>query len=512
MPPHRLQARLSRFGSEQQYLLLAAISGFLIVLSEPPFPFFPLAYVALVPLLATIRKDKPRQSFFCGFFTGIVSFTGLLYWVVLAMNRYGAMSLPLSLLVLILLVLYLSLFPGLFSLTVALTEKRFGLPRYLSAPLLWALFEYVRGFLLTGFPWSLLAHSQYSFLPIVQIVSVTGTYFLSLVIVAVNCIVYGYWRKVRLPKSYVGAVTLIVALSIGYGMYVLQAPVPPKNLNGLIVQGNFTQDQKWDPKKLETTVETYVTSTVNHGKGTDLVIWPETALPFSLDDATEAREGLVSLARTINSTILVGTISRNREGKVFNSAYLFDPQGTAGKIYHKVHLVPFGEFTPLRDYFPFLDKISVAHGEFFPGTSHKPLKSPFGDIGVLICYEGAFPSITNETVNQGAGVLVNMTNDAWFGHSSAPYQHLAFYVFRAVETGRYVLRSANTGISAIIDPAGRIESQTDLFTRTVLKGGFSSSRGVTFYTRYGDYVILLAAVILILLIAALGASGLSRRG
>ncbi len=164
--------------------------------------------------------------------------------------------------------------------------------------------------------------------------------------------------------------------------------------------------------------------------------------------------------------------------------------------------MPFGEYTPLVSYLPFLEKLTAAGGDFVPGDGHIPIKTDIGNIGVLICYEGVFPYITNETVRQGAQVLVNLTNDAWYDRTSAPYQHFAFYIFRAIETDRYLLRAANTGISAIIDPKGHVEAETPIFTEEILRGSFAMKDKKTFYVRYGDYFILLALIALIALAIA----------
>ena len=168
----------------------------------------------------------------------------------------------------------------------------------------------------------------------------------------------------------------------------------------------------------------------------------------------------------MNATILFGTISKNKSGRYRNSSYVIGKTGDTIGVYSKVHLVPFGEYTPLLSYLPFLEKLTAAGGDFVPGDGHRPIKTDIGNIGILICYEGAFPYITIETVREGAQVLVNLTNDAWYDRTSAPFQHFAFYIFRAIETDRYLLRAANTGISAIIDPKGRVDDEnTDLHRR-----------------------------------------------
>ncbi|HAR96491.1 MAG TPA: apolipoprotein N-acyltransferase, partial [Deltaproteobacteria bacterium] len=221
-------------------------------------------------------------------------------------------------------------------------------------------------------------------------------------------------------------------------------------------------------------------------------------------DDDPAQKVISEIPVAVSSPLLFGNISQNGLNRYYNSATALGSDGTVLGTYSKVHLVPFGEFTPLREYFPFLANISVQIGDFFSGDSHRPIATGDGALGVLICFEGVFPTITNETVRRGATVLVNMTNDAWFGRSSAAYQHLGFYVFRAIETDRWVLRAANTGFSAIIDPQGHIRARTGLFEKTALTGHFAMKQSQTFYVRHGDYfMILVGSAILFFLLYAL---------
>ncbi len=478
---------------------LCLFSGLLLIFCQPPVSLFLFAYVALVPLFFALRPGESGHNFLAGFATGIVCYTGLLYWVVVAMNEYGGISVPFALLTLFLLVLYVSLYTGCFAWLVPYLEKRLNVPLYLSAPPLWVLLEYLRGILLTGFPWSLLAHSQYNFLTLVQVASITGTYFLSFLIVAVNCLLYEILAKKRFPKAYGTTMAALFTACLLFGLTQMKGPIPG-TLSTAIVQGNVRQDIKFDEAYKNGIVEKYISLTSVHSQGADLVIWPETAMPFIfLEDRASAEVRAVPSA--LKTRLLVGTISRGSKGQFYNTAYLIGRQGEISGTYNKVHLVPFGEYTPLLSYFPFLGNISVAVGDFASGPNHDPMVTSVGRIGLLICYEGIFPDLTIDTVRRGAQVLVNITNDAWFGSTSAPYQHLAFYTFRAVETDRFVLRAANTGISAIIDPRGRILAKTGIFKEAVLKGVFSLREGQTIYVRYGDYFVLLAFLFLAALVA-----------
>lgn len=487
---------------------LPLLSGLLLILCQPPVSLFPLAFVALVPLLLDIYGKSPWRSFLSGFVAGIVAFTGLVYWVVISMNTYGGLSPALSLLVLALLVLYLALYVGFFAWAVSFLQSG-GLEAYLTAPLVWVILEYVRGFLLSGFPWSFLAHSQHNFLAFIQIASVTGSYFLSFLLVAVSGIAAFAIRKKALPWPFLALTTLLFVVSIAFGINRLQIP-EHGDLTGAIVQGNMPQDVKWDADFKAYTIRTYRDLSMRYGQETSLIVWPETAMPFVFDH-DPLKEAVKEIPVALSSSLLFGAISRDSSHRYYNSATALGSDGRTLGTYSKVHLVPFGEFTPLRQYFPFLANISVQIGDFFSGESHKPIRTDKGSVGILICFEGVFPAITNETVRQGANVLVNMTNDAWFGRSSAAYQHLGFYVFRAVETDRWILRSANTGISAIIDPQGRIRSRTGLFEKAVLKGQFAMKQSQTFYVRHGDYFVLLVALVLLSLVLYTFRHSLKRR-
>jgi apolipoprotein N-acyltransferase len=371
-------------------------------------------------------------------------------------------------------------------------------PLYLSVPLLWVLCEYWRGWFLTGFPWSYLAHSQHNFLAMIQVVSITGTYFVSFLIVAVNAILFSFLRRKPAPLAYMLLIAALLVASLVFG-YAHLKDRTEGTLKTAIIQGNIRQDVKWGEAFKLDTINVYSQLSLKEGHDVDLVVWPETAMPF-IFEADPTRSVITAIPEMLSTYLLFGTLARDPQGRFYNSAYVYGKKGEFVGRYDKAHLVPFGEFTPLRDYFPFLEKISVATGDFFSGSGHEPISTPLGKVGLLVCYEGAFPYITIDTARKGARVFVNITNDAWFGASSAPYQHLAFYTFRAIETDRFVLRAANTGVSAIIDPRGRVTSRTGIFERAVLKGTFGMRDGQTFYVRHGDYFVTLCLMMLVGLI------------
>ena len=490
-----LSEKGGRFSKALRQYGLSAASGALLALIQPPVSLYPLAFFALIPLLCAIDSDNLLISFKRGFAAGVVAYLGTIYWVVVAMNHYGGMGIPLSILVLILFVFYLSIYTGLFTFACALLEKRFSVPLYLSAPPLWVILEYARGSVMTGFPWSFLGHSQYPFLPFVQAVSVTGTYFISFLIVAFNGVFFCFMKRKRVSFAWIILVLLLFASSMTYGFARLQhkdqAP-----LNAAIVQGNIGQDIKWDDSFKMMTVSKYYRLSFGLAQKADFIIWPETAIPFVIEREAQAYKYVKAVPLMLRSGLLFGTVGLSGKRNLLNRVNYIDRSGQPAGVYNKVHLVPFGEYTPIVSYFPFLEKITAIGADFVPGDGHLPIVTDAGRVGILICFEGIFPYITNETVRNGAQVLVNLTNDAWYDRTSAPFQHFAFYVFRAIETDRFVLRAANTGISAVIDPRGRIQGKTAIFTEDVLRGAYSLKDTITPYVRYGDYFILVCLAFL----------------
>ncbi len=473
----------------------AMLSGLLLVLVQPPVSLFPLAFIALVPLICGIDRGNLRLSFFRGFAAGVVAWLGTIYWVVVAMNQYGGINIPLSILILVLFVMYLSIYTGIFTLSCALLERTASVPAYLAAAPVWVILEYARGVVMTGFPWSYLGHSQSGFLHLIQAASVTGTFFISFLIAAVNGIICAVWARRRVPAIFTVVIAALVASSLAYGYVRLQDRDAGK-FEAAIVQGNIGQDIKWDESFKMMTVNKYYRLSFGLAQNADIIIWPETAIPFLLGREPAAYRYVQAVPVMLKSRLLYGTVDIVSTGNLLNTVRYIDSSGNTTGIYNKVHLVPFGEYTPIVSYLPFLAKLTAIGADFKPGDGHRPLETDAGKIGVLICFEGIFPYITNETVRQGAQVLVNLTNDAWYNRTSAPYQHFAFYIFRAIETDRYVLRAANTGISSIIDPRGRIEGKTPIFTEEVLRGKYALKNTQTFYVRHGDYFVVICLVFL----------------
>ncbi len=478
-------------------ILLSFLSGILLILSFPNFDLEFLAWFALVPLFYSIEGKGRFHGFKLGFLTGLVSFLGILYWIIVAVHTYGNVPLIPSALILLLLVVYLSLFIGAFTFLIRLVQIRSGLQTILFTPLLWVALEYLRSFLLTGFPWANLGYSQYLNLPFIQMADITGAYGLSSVIVLVNATLFcvlRHWRKRTFPlkEAVITVVILLGFLIYGYlkiSMVDRQTAQDPPLSVGL-VQGNINQSIKWDESFQKETLKIYerLSSKVGEGKP-DLIIWPETATPFFFQDAKEYQPFLLDIPRKTNAFLLFGSPSyKAQKEKVnhYNSAYLVSRAGEVVGKYDKIHLVPFGEYVPLQDLLFFIGSLGEGIGDFKSGKEISNFSLPQGKFGVLICFEIIFPDLSRRFVKEGANFLVTITNDAWFGRTSAPYQHFSIATFRAVENRVFVARAANTGITGFIDPKGKIVKQGGIFTAEAMNGMIRLSSRKTIYTLYGD--------------------------
>jgi len=478
-------------------VLLCLLSGVLLIFSFPRFDLEFLAWFALVPLFLSIESKGLRCTFELGFLTGIVTFLGILYWIIVAVHTYGNVPLIPSGLILLLLVAYLSLFMGAFTFLTRFIQTRLGLQTIFFAPLLWVGLEYLRTYLLTGFPWASLGYSQYLNLRFIQIADITGVYGPSFVIVLVNATLFDVLRqdakRIFPIKEVVLTAVIVLSLSIyGYlkmGIVARQSMQNPALKIGL-VQGNIDQSVKWDKSFQTETMEKYerLTSRVAEEKP-ELIIWPETATPFFFQGAEKYQPIILDIPKKTNAFLLFGAPSYKVEkGKVnyYNSAYLVSPSGELVGKYDKIHLVPFGEYIPMQPLLFFIGSLGEGIGDFHPGEEIFNFSLPQGKFGVLICFEIIFPDLCRRFVKKGANFLVTITNDAWFGRTSAPYQHFSIATFRAVENRVFVARAANTGITGLIDPTGKILKEGRIFTEEALSGTIRLSNQKTFYTIYGD--------------------------
>lgn len=483
-------------------LVLAAVSGTALVLAFPPFGLGFLAWFALVPLFLALEGEGRLRGFSLAFASGFAFHLGSVYWVVHSMHNFGGVPVAASIGVMLLLVLYLGLFWGAFGFVFSLASRLDHTGRLLILPSAWVALEFLRGHLFTGFPWVLAGYTQAGYLPLIQVADTTGVWGVSFAVVAVNAalaFVAGHLlrKEEGRPPLFPAAIAAALVLSIAsYGFIRMKAvDGEVRRWSGIkvgIAQGAIDQSVKWDGRYQESTIDIYrgLTSLASD-RLARLVIWPETAIPFYYEPDQIEKGPVGEIARKTGSYVLTGAPSYiynpvSNSVRYFNSAFLLNAAGETVGRYDKSHLVPFGEYVPLRGILP-VRKLTAGVGDFTEGPGPIPIPFEGGGIGVLVCFESIFPEIARGQVKAGATVLANLTNDAWFGHTSAPHQHFQMSVLRAVENRSFLVRSANTGISGFIDPNGRVREATGLFERTVLVDEVRMRSGApTFYTAYGD--------------------------
>lgn len=535
--------------------ITAAVSGLLLTASFQPFSTSWLAWIALVPLLMAIREKTPANAFKLGFIAGMVHFLSLIYWIVSVMSHYGGLNIAVSLSILFLFSLYLSLYPALFAFLLQyLGSGRFKV--FITA-FIWVALEYLRATLLTGFPWCLFGYSQSSNLNLIQISDITGVYGVSFILVLVNGLVSqllggliltrqanskqigdsqisgrqiwgSFTHSVGKIKSLIGndgffqieiiMIFFILAGANIYGLYRLSEikweKKDVKPVHVAVVQGNVDQAVKWNPEYQDKSIHKYRDLTLRTlSAGPSLIVWPETAVPLFFQDQSKLTFEIIKTAIESKSHLLFGSpaYKKQKNGTVYyNRAYLLSPEGDLVGYYDKSHLVPFGEYVPMKKYLPFINRLVQAVGDFIPGNDPAPLEIKEFDAGVLICFEIIFPELASAQAKKGADILVNLTNDAWFGKTSAPYQHLGMAIFRAVENKRPLVRAANTGISAYISPEGILQEQSGLFKTEYLSFPVIPNKGPpTLYARYGDFFA--TALLIISLIIIINTTRLRRR-
>jgi apolipoprotein N-acyltransferase len=460
----------------------------------PRMDWYPVSWVALVPLLSVLDGKGPKQAFGLGYVCGMVHFLTTLYWIRHVIFYYGGLPAPLAVGVLVLLCGYLAVYPALF----AWVAQRWASTRLLwvlGLPAVWVTLEWIRAHALTGFPWANLGYTQTRFTALVQVADVTGVYGISWLVVLGSAVFASFIRR---RPSWIGAGVLIVSLAgtLIYGTLrldeVRRSVAGAQPWTAAVIQGNIDQSVKWDPAFQQETLRRYRDLCLGAAGGTpapDLMVWPETAAPFFYGHEQKLTKQLNEMFGEIGRPVLFGSPAMTRvdgEVRLQNRAYLVDSGGTVLGFYAKQHLVPFGEYVPLQKLLFFVQRLVQAAGDFVPGSDVSPLDWEGKKLGALICYEGIFPSLAREQVLKGATVLVIITNDAWYGTTSAPYQHLEMARWRAIEFRTPVIRAANTGVSAIFDSTGRECGRIPLNEAGQLVCSVQGRVLETWYARWGD--------------------------
>jgi apolipoprotein N-acyltransferase len=434
------------------------------------------------------------------------------------MTTFGGLSTITAVFAACLLVAYLSLFPAAFAVLLARSRRAFGSSALALAAPVWVTTELGRQYVWDGFPWALLGYSQVTVLPVAQIASVVGVYGLSALLafasaaLAAPVILAGRARLV-----YPAIAAVLIAGCVTWGYLRLQASpllAAGDPVRVAVIQGNIEQEDKWNPELRDAITDRYLAMTRQAlAGGATFIIWPESSTPFYFEQDLVRGAAIRRMAAESGATLLIGsdqvepvmatTPEQKPEARYYNAAFLVRPDGQVGAVYRKMHLVPFGEYVPLANLLFFVGPIVEAVSAFTPGDDAVLL--PVGDhmASTAICYEVIFPNLIRRFVQDGSELLTTITNDAWYGRSSAAYQHWDQASMRAIEQGRYLARAANTGISGFVDPYGRVIEKTDLFHEAILTGDLRFITSRTIYSHIGDLVAWLS---LVLTAAALAAS------
>lgn len=479
-----------------EHLIAALLSGFLLAVAFPKWDLTYLLFVALIPLFWALQGKSLKAAFGLGLLAGLAHYVVLLYWIVYVTHVHGFLPLPLSIGILLLLAAYLSLYPVLWALGLNWGAAR-GLSLVWWGPVLWVTLEFGQTYIISGFPWELLGNGLVPHPMLLQVADLTGVYGLSFLLVLINACL---WRLLSPPRArrsrhyqYAVAVCLILVAWLGYGYYrlgeVQNLEAKSPKLKVAVVQGNIKQGEKWKKEMVQATLDRYAELT-RRVQGAQLIVWPETAAPFFFLRTPDLSAQVQAIAKESGGSLLFGApaweLTANGES-YFNRAYLLSPQGEVLGYYDKAHLVPYGEYVPLRRFMPFIGKMVPMVGDFAEGPVGATVNLPDGvAVGPLVCYESIFPYLSRAQVANGAKLLVNITNDAWFGKTAAAYQHLAMAVMRCVENHVCLARAANTGISAFIDARGQILWQSEIYVPEAHALELPLIPGGSLYTRIGD--------------------------
>jgi apolipoprotein N-acyltransferase len=501
---------------------LAVVSGLALAAAFPKIDLNLFAWVAFVPLFYAIEHQPLRRVFAYTWVQGFVCFIGSLYWVVIALHDFARVPTVLAVLPMLLLAAIMGVYSAAAIWSGVFIARRLGVASMLALPIAWTALEWVRTYFPIGFPWNLLGYAAYRNIELIQFAEFTGVYGISALIMFFNVVTYAVIFQVprrRVQTAGLGVLTAAMALALMFGswrVHQLSTVAPQGSLKVAMVQGDISQSLKWDPNFLETSFDVYRTqSEAAAQRGADLIVWPEAAATFlfqpdnryaaqfALDAAY--RQRLLELAARTGEPILFGApalgIEDNRVG-FYNRAYLVSGSGTVEGWYDKIQLVPFGEYVPLRTLLGGLvNRVVVGFGDMFAGREQTLFEVHGAQLAVLICYESVFPNLTRTAVKRGAEILVNITNDAWYGTSSAPYQLLTMAAMRSVETKAPMVRVANTGISAIIQSDGTITARTALLKRGTEIEHVYWRQEKTVYAQIGD---VFAEACLALTLLALG--------
>jgi apolipoprotein N-acyltransferase len=448
-----------------------------------------------------VPGQRPLKALGLGVTAGTIYFVGTLYWTSEVVSAFGGLSTAFATFAMLMLAAFLALFPGVSAVVTTRLITRGGTGALFFLPGAWVATEFFREYLFGGFPWVPLGNSQVTVLPIAQLASLTGVYGLSFLVAFVNAaIAYALLTTGRARTIAIGTAAMVLLTIGGWGTWRIADGSLTREGSTLrvgLVQGNIAQEDKWNSTEARRIFTTHIAMTRDLARqGAELVIWPESSTPFTFEGDPEGDAAMRSLAREVRVPILFGSnqfVAQPRAN--YNAAFLLTPDGRTAAVYQKIHLVPFGEYVPLSNWmtvFPPLVQTFAGFDPFSPGTSVVLL--PLGDrvISTAICYEVVYPSLIRQAVAGGSQLLTTITNDGWYGLSSAPFQHFEMAAMRAIEQGRYLARAANTGISGVIDPYGRVVRQSAIFEQVGMVEQVRLLTSRTVYSSAGDVIAYVA--------------------
>jgi len=501
-------------------LILPAIaSGFFATLCFPPVSAWPLAFVALVPMLVALATARPSRAnaFKTGFLFGVAFYLTLLWWVAKLIPTAGA-TIPWILVpALVVMSLYLSLYPALFALGVGWLSGYRVAALALAAPGLWVLIDVLRSSGELAFPWGALGYALSDIPSLTQSAAAFGMNGLTFLVVLVNVLVaLAYVARRTTARVLAAACALVVVGAMWtHGKRELSrvdalVSATPDVARVAVAQPNVDLALKWKREYRDSTMLTIERLAEEAaGVGAKLIVFPETAAPFYIESSDRVyRERLHDLARGLGAHIFIGFLDHRYDGPggaldVYNSSGLFSPDGALDK-YDKNHLLPFGEQLPLSSRLRWLRKIDFGQANFQPGPKTRPIAMDGTAFTPLICFESVFSYLCRRGVREGSEMFVNITNDGWFGDTPGPFQHAQMAILRAVEFRRFLVRSANSGVSMIVDPAGRVAASLGLYRQGILVADVTLLDTETFYSRHGDVPLLVLCVALVVLGTVLG--------
>ena len=492
---------------------ICLLTSILLALSFPPFPTGFLAPIALAIFLNHITKKEPKTAFRLGYFNGLLWAAFTLFWI--ATNTFAG-----AVLAIVITPLQYAFVWWIFN---RIYHRNPSLALW-TFPILWVAAEYLRHFSDLRFNWMNIAYTQTYYLPFIQFIEWTGYLGLALLIGYITVLLYLIiFKKQNLIRNLI-IISVMIILPLSYGIFRMtnleNEDFPTLRVG--VVQPNMDPFKKWDQQFQDSTFRILKNSTLKLA-GADLVIWPETATPFYLRLKPYYLYQVHNIVDSLGIYLITGTpdieFINKDDYKTFNSAFFFVPHQSKFESYNKIALVPAAESMPFKKAFPFLRKLDVGGGDFFSGSKFKifsmeinkhqkvenvsmsdTLSSSEVKVATVICYDSVFPQLVRQFVKNGAHILTIITNDAWFGNTSGPYQHAQYAVFRAIENRVGIARSANTGISMFIDPTGRKHEVVKLQKRADIIYDLPVMQGLTFYTRYGDWLGTFCLILSILLI------------